>query len=113
VFESLTPDKAVGHALELLELLQTAPHNLNRLLSDLADQRLVLPVRTNESAEDKNGGNTRARIIALSIISVSITLLAVGYHNSSFLGVLPLDIPLILILIAVYVWIAVLWRQAR
>lgn len=112
-FDSLMPDRAAATALDLLEFAQTAPRNFNRLLGDLVEERLVLKVRTAESPEDRRNGNLRARLIALALASVSLTILLLGYHNSPLLSRAPLEIPLVLLLLAAYVRIVLLWRKLR
>ena len=86
MFEGLRQEQ-VG--VDLLALIKDSPGQLQRLLSDLEDERFTLPVRVSESADERQEANTRARMISAAILSVGFAFLLVGFGNRSLLGVLP------------------------
>jgi ubiquinone biosynthesis protein len=108
----LEPGETQAQLLDLVELLRTGPGNLERLLSDVADDRFVLRVESVDSVDDRRLADTRARLIALSVASVGLAVLLPASQAIN-LGGVPLQILLALVLGGVYARVVVLWRQLR
>jgi ubiquinone biosynthesis protein len=113
VVNSLMPESLGPAVLEWLSLARTGPERLNQLLSDLADERFVLQMRTTESREDRRKNDTRAKMITLAILSVSLALVMVAYLHSALLADIRIAVPLGAVLIASYAGVFVLWRRLR
>ncbi len=78
VVRTLSPTELRALALDLVSLLTTGPGQLNRLLSDLADDRFVFRVATSESDGDRRAANARARVISLAVVLVGLAVLIAG-----------------------------------
>jgi ubiquinone biosynthesis protein len=76
--ESLGADPALMHGAEVLNLVQTAPGALNRLMSDLADERFVLPVKTLESTDDRRQAVLRSRLVSAALMAVAASVVTLA-----------------------------------
>lgn len=91
-----------------LALLSDSPHQLQQILTDLADGRSSLSVYTSESPKVRCDHNQRTRLVVAAILSVGIALLLTKPELSEQLG-LPLEWPLSGALILLYLWILIQW----
>ncbi|HEV7894080.1 MAG TPA: AarF/UbiB family protein [Pyrinomonadaceae bacterium] len=96
--------------LSLLNLKRDAPRHLNQILTELADGSLSLRVRASESPRDSVSRDRRARLVSVSILSVSVSLLLTIPGLPSFYGY-SLAWPLTAILVLLYVWILIRLRR--
>jgi ubiquinone biosynthesis protein len=109
---SLEPRRVAAWLLELNDLARSAPGRLQQLLAELADGRFVLGVRTTESESARRLADRRARLIALSVLSVGVgVLLAATPRGGGGWEASVLRPVLWGVLVTLYVWIAVLWRR--
>jgi hypothetical protein len=98
---------------DVLALAKDGPGLVHRLLSDLADDRLLFHVRTSQSREDGIAANRRARLVSASVLSVALSILLVGSQELPFGRALPFAPIFAVMLAAVLVYVALLWRQLR
>jgi ubiquinone biosynthesis protein len=108
---TLMPEQMQALSIDLLTLLRESPGNLNRIISDLAEGRQVFHLRTSDSNTDRRAANHRARLLSLAVISVGLAVLMVGASNIPFLNGLPVKGSLLVLLVAAYIWMAVLWSR--
>jgi ubiquinone biosynthesis protein len=111
LLETFAPGNLQPLAVELRALLTEAPGQLRRLLADSADGRLELKVRTRESRQDRRHADDRARLVAAATVSVGLALLVAGAGDTRLFGRLPVAGLLAGALVAVWCWVAVLWRR--
>jgi ubiquinone biosynthesis protein len=109
--DALDGEQLVALTTDVLALLRGGPGALNRLLGDLADERFVLPVRTEKSSDDHRQDDTRARLIALSVLSVGVALLVVAASRDPRLAGGPAVGGLLVLLGLVYAGVFVVWRR--
>ncbi|HVE86322.1 MAG TPA: AarF/UbiB family protein, partial [Myxococcales bacterium] len=108
----LTPDRLWQSALDGLALLREGPGHLQRVLSDLAQDRFLLRVRTTESTDDRREANRRARLVTAGLISVGLAVLLAAVDRIPLLGRWPPAATVLASLLgACYVWIFVLWKR--
>lgn len=98
-------------ALDMVDLLTTAPGNLGQLLADLADDRFVFRVATSESEEDRRAGHARARLISIAIVFVGVTILLTGPDITD--AGASLRVPGYGLLALVSIALGVLWKRLR
>ncbi len=98
---------------DLLELTKTMPGQLNRLLSDVAEDRLRLRVVVTDSPENRRAANVRARLVAGAIIFVGICILSVGVPETRVLGILNLRFAAVTLLAMAAFGVGILWRSLR
>jgi ubiquinone biosynthesis protein len=67
--------------LDVLSLLRDGPGNLHRVLSDLADERLILPVKVAETRHDQLQANNRSRLTTAAIAFLAVAVLIVGVRD--------------------------------
>lgn len=108
-----SPESLQSFVFDIIDMLHHAPGRLDRLLSDIATNRLQLRVRTSESEDDRRQGNGRAKLLTAATVSVGIALLISSVGDTVLLGQLTLSKILSGVLVALYAYILVLWRQLR
>jgi len=105
--EQFGPQRITTWLMELNELTRTAPSHVQQLLTELADGRFVLSVRSAESEAARRSADRRARLLALSIVSVGLAVLATaagawGQAAERLVWAM---------LLGVYLWIVIMWRR--
>jgi ubiquinone biosynthesis protein len=76
-------DSVIGWLMQINDLVRTGPRHMQQVLSDLAEGRFVLPVRSHESEQSRRAGSQRARMISLAVVSVALAMLLSGRGNAS------------------------------
>jgi ubiquinone biosynthesis protein len=110
--EDLEPEQLRAMGLDLLTLFREGPGQIQRLLADLSSDRFLLRVRTTEHPEDRQEANRRARLITAAVVSVGLATLLAGVDRIPLLRESGATVPILTgLLVAVYVWIFVLWRR--
>jgi len=113
MFENIIdPRLAFATTLDVLGLVRSGPDQLQRLLSDLTEDRFVLQTRTSQSLLDRRVANTRAQLLAVSIVSVGVAALCVGTLGVH-VGPLSVGTLVFVGLLACYVWLVVIWRRLQ
>ena len=69
------PGPVIAWLMQLNDLVRSGPGNVQQILSDVADGRFILPVRTLDSEQSRRVGNQRARLLTLAIVFVALTLM--------------------------------------
>jgi ubiquinone biosynthesis protein len=105
----LTPDRLTASLMQLAEIARSAPGQVQEILSDLAEGRFVLAVRSEESEKKRRANTRRTRMLALAIVSTGIAALLTGADRLDP----TLSSVLWAVLAALYVGIAVLWWRLR
>jgi ubiquinone biosynthesis protein len=113
VISSYHPDRVVARLMQLSELTRSGPSNFQQLLSDLAEGRFVLSVRSLESTQERRQANRRARLIALAILSLSLTVLLLLTAGQTGLWERVANRVIWVLLIGIYIWLAFIWRRLR
>lgn len=113
VIASYQPERVIARLMQLNELTRTGPGNFQQLLSDLAEGRFVLSVRSLESAQERRHANQRARLIALAILAMSLTLLLTFTASQAGAWERVLQPVLWVLLIGIYTWLVIIWRRLR
>jgi ubiquinone biosynthesis protein len=108
----LDPDRLEQNLLRMLSLMSTAPRHIERLLSELGDGSLILGVTAQESEKHRVDHNRRTRLLALSILTVGVTVLAVAAPASSSLAAIP-DAVFVIVLSLMYAAVLVSWWRMR
>jgi predicted unusual protein kinase regulating ubiquinone biosynthesis (AarF/ABC1/UbiB family) len=105
----LTPDRLTASLMQLAEIARSAPGQMQEILSDLAEGRFVLAVRSEESEKKRRANTRRTRMLALAIVSTGIAALLTGADRLDP----TLSSVLWAVLAALYAGIAVLWWRLR
>ncbi len=111
LFETADPRNLQPLAIQLLDLFQEGPGQVQRLLKDLAEGRFALRVRAVESEEDRRQANNRAGLIAASALSVGTAFLIGASEGVTLFGSFKLSWLLWGVLAATWVWVVVFWRR--
>jgi ubiquinone biosynthesis protein len=106
----LDPKRTFGLALDLVALLRDGPGQLQRVLAELAEERFVLRATTAQSPVDRHQANTRARMLAAAIVSVTLAVITVGFR-SVHLGPVPISGVFMAFLFAALVGLLLLWNR--
>ena len=109
---NLQPERLESTFLSLVTLLRDAPGQLQKLLSDLADETFSLNVRVTEVPHVEHNRNRRARLTAAAICSVALAILLTAPHLPRPFGV-SVAWFLGLALALLYAWIVFEWRRLR
>lgn len=107
---SVDADHVMAMGLDVLNLVRSGPGQLHRLLSDLADDKLVLSVRTQASPADQDAAATRVKLLSLGGTAIAVALLLVGGASFTVADV-PISVALWPLLGVLYLWMVVLWRR--
>jgi ubiquinone biosynthesis protein len=112
--KSINPDQLRTFAFDVVSLLRDGPGLVHRIITDLADNRLTVHVRTAESREDRLQTNARVRLLTAAILTVAVVILLAAMKDSHIAG--PSWLPALptliwVVLIAVVLWIVLLWRK--
>lgn len=111
LIESYHPDRALTWLMQVNELARSGISNSQQLLSDLAEGRFVLSVRSHESEQVRGHANQRARLIALAILSTGpMVLLAINGEVEGTWGRIVSGV-LWASLLCLYAGMAVIWRR--
>ena len=113
VIASYYPDRVISWLMQLNELMRSGPGNIQQLLTDLADSRFVLSVRSHESEQTRYAANQRTRLVALAIISMSLSLLLLLSATQFGGWKAAVNKVLWFLLIGIFVWMAIIWRRLR
>jgi ubiquinone biosynthesis protein len=81
------PGSVIAWLMQVNDLVRTGPRNAQQLLSDLAEGRFTLPVRSQESEQSRRASSQRARMISLAVVSVALAMLLSGRGEASVAGV--------------------------
>lgn len=73
--ETFAPGQVIAWLMQLNELVRSGPGNVQQVLSDVAEGRFILPVRTLDSEQSRRIGNQRTRLITLAILFLGLALL--------------------------------------
>ena len=111
VIASYYPDRVISWLMQLNELMRSGPGNIQQLLTDLADSRFVLSVRSHESEQTRYAANQRTRLVALAIISMSLSLLLLLSATQFGGWKAAVNKVLWFLLVGVFVWMAIVWRR--
>ncbi|HET7699070.1 MAG TPA: AarF/UbiB family protein [Vicinamibacterales bacterium] len=78
LFQLIQPAAYQALFLDVLGLLRHGPGDLQRILSDLAAERLTLHVKTEEEREDRRQANARSGLISAAVIFLGLAVLVSG-----------------------------------
>jgi len=81
------PNSVIEWLMQINDLVRSGPRNVQQVLSDLAEGRFVLPVRSHESEQSRRASSQRARMISLAVVSVALAMLLSGRGDASVAGV--------------------------
>jgi ubiquinone biosynthesis protein len=102
------PDRLESTMLSVATLLREAPGQVQKILSDLADDTFSLNVRVAEVPHVERNRNRRARLTAVAICSVGVAVLLTAPNLPS-----PLAWLLSGVLAVLYIWLLFEWRRLR
>jgi ubiquinone biosynthesis protein len=108
----LEPADFQSFAMNLLALGRDAPGQIQQILTELSDGRFALNVYASESSRIVRDRNRRVRLLVTAILSVSVTLLLARPTLPELFGI-SLAWPLAGVLVLLYIWIFIQWRQLR
>jgi ubiquinone biosynthesis protein len=80
---ALDPNTLQASALTLLSLVRDSPGQVHQILSEIASGRFALTVNVTEAPRTVRARNRRARLVATSILTVSVSALFVAAAVSS------------------------------
>jgi ubiquinone biosynthesis protein len=109
LLRDLTPERVTASLMQLAEIARSAPGQVQEILSDLAEGRFVLAVRSDESERKRRANNRRTRLLALAIISTGVAALLTGADRLDP----TLSALLWTVLAGLYAAIAVLWWRLK
>jgi ubiquinone biosynthesis protein len=98
---------------EWTTLLRQSPGRLNRLMTDLSENRLVIHATTADTSEVRRLGNCRARLVTLAIVSVALSVLLAGSQAGGLPFRTPIQTILLVLLGTVAAAMAFLWFRLR
>ena len=104
---ALEPDRMKRTIFSFLDLARESPDLLHHTLSDLSDGRVRINVNVSEAPKMARARNRRARLLACSILSVSLAVLLTMPHPSQLFGV-PIASMLWIALIINYIYIIII-----
>ena len=107
---ALEPENLQASVIGFLELLRESPDQLRQILGDLSDGRFTINVNNFETPKVAGAHNRRTRLLATSILAVSVVLLVTSASWPTIDGVSSRWIPTA-ILVLIYVWILFQWRR--
>ncbi len=105
----LTPENYRGLLTDILSLVRNGPGNLTNILSDLADERLILPVKVHEQQSEQRQANARFQLLSISILMLSVAVLFLGATDFTIVAAVKLShivfaVELLLLIMAALVW---------
>lgn len=106
------PQSLINWLMQLNDLVRTGPRHAQQLLSDLAEGRFVLSVRSQESEQSRRAGSQRARMISLAVVSVALAMLLSGRGGTTIAGV-PLAPFLWVAFVADLAAMFLIWRRLK
>lgn len=109
VINGFQPQSVLAWLMQLNELVRSGPGSLQVLLSDIAEGRFILSVRSADSDHDRHLANQRARLVALAILSLGVVLplaLVGGLGRGATWSLLAVALVL-------YIWMVVIWRRLK
>ena len=108
----LSRDRRSAWLADMSELILDGPSQLRQLLLDWSDDRLTLTVRTVQSPDDRASERDRARLVALAVVLVALSVLLVGAERIPAVAGLVRGVTAVaLAAAATYMWL--LWRRLR
>lgn len=108
--EAFEPGRVIAWLMQINDLVRSGPGNVQQLLSDVAEGRFILPVRTLDSEQSRRTGNQRTRLLTLAILFLGLALLLTVPRDTTFLG-FSFE-PLLWLALAVdFVAMFILWRR--
>jgi len=108
--ETFEPGRVIAWLMQINDLVRSGPGNVQQLLSDVAEGRFILPVRTLDSEQSRRVGNQRTRLLTLAILFLGLSLLLTVPRSWTFFG-MSLEPLLWFALVADFVAMIVLWRR--
>lgn len=111
IFQLLQPAAYQGLFLDVLALLRHGPGDVQRILSDLAAERLTLHVKTEEEREDRRQANARSGLISAAVIFLGLAVLVSGSADVRLLASVRLAHVLWAAMGVMAVWLLILWRR--
>ncbi len=106
------PAQVQQKLFSLMTLLRDSPSQLNQILTELSNGDFSLNVFNSEISKTSRALNRRTRLLATTILSVSVALLLTIPELPELFGI-PLTQPLSIVLVLLYLWIIFQWRQLR
>jgi len=107
---TLEPGRVIAWLMQFNDLLRSGPGNVQQVLSDVAEGRFILPVRTLDSEQSRRVGNQRTRLLTLAILFLGIALLLTVPRRIAIFDV-SLEPLLWFALIVDFVAMFILWRR--
>ena len=98
--------------LNTISLWRNSPGQLQLILSDLASGRFSLNVNVTEAASVTRLRNRRTRLLATSILTVSVALLLIAPQMPVLFGI-PLKGIMAAVLVLLYLWTFLQWRRIK
>jgi predicted unusual protein kinase regulating ubiquinone biosynthesis (AarF/ABC1/UbiB family) len=105
------PGRLMAWLMQVNDLVRSGPGNVQQLLSDLAEGRFTLPVRTLDSEQSRRIGNQRTRLITLAILSLGLALLLNSPRRDLSLFGISLELVLWIALAIDFIAMFLLWRR--
>jgi ubiquinone biosynthesis protein len=105
------PGRLIAWLMQINDLVRSGPGNVQQLLSDLAEGRFTMPVRTIDSEQSRRIGNQRTRLLTLAILSLGLALLLTSSHREVSLAGVSIDLVLWIAMAIDFVAMFVLWRR--
>jgi hypothetical protein len=109
---TLEPDQLRKIAVDLLLLLRHAPERLNQIAADLADGSLGITLTLDETSKAAEAWNRRVRILATAIASLGPFFL-LGHVGTARMWGIPLYVGLGLVLVLLYGFMLLQWRNLK
>ena len=82
MFRLLQPAALQSLFLDVLTLLRQGPGDVQRLLSDLANERLTLHVRSERQPDEVRQENSRSQLVSAAIVFLGIAVLLDAGHQT-------------------------------
>jgi ubiquinone biosynthesis protein len=105
------PGRLIAWLMQVNDLVRSGPGNVQQLLSDLAEGRFTLPVRTLDSEQSRRIGNQRTRLLTLAILSLGLALLISSPRRDFSLFGISLELVLWIALAIDFIAMFLLWRR--
>lgn len=113
LISSFHPNRVTSWVMQLNELARSGPGHFQQLLSDLSEGRFVLSVQSRESEQSRRSSNKRARLIALAIVTMTLSLLLTLTADRTGQWERVMNPVLWVLLLGAFLWMAIIWIRLR
>jgi ubiquinone biosynthesis protein len=110
--QGMSADEQKMYLLQVYTLIRDAPKQVNELMAELSSGRLTLKVEVADAPPMARARNRQAKLLTTALAAVGVSFLLTR-QNLPAVGGVPLDYPLIAVLVLLYLWTFLQWRSLK